>query len=185
MTVTETIINLAVAKSTVDFEKRKGALIGITTEGTGSQKRRVQAPRQNTFGGKWFMGQSSSTNADRSQERIIHETFKARGYGVELRIRDFPEFCWHEFNRAIYNLRHRDDLNIPKPRMESVVVEGRRLTVAYYQLLPGKWSERESDAAPQKPRRSYVAGAPPKPWEQVCAEREAKIRQPESFELRP
>jgi len=99
------------------------------------------------------MAKSSSTNHDRSQERIIHEVFECRGYGVELRIRDFPEFCAHEFNRAIYNLRWRDDLNIPKPRMESVVVDGRRLTISYYRLLPGKWSERETESAPPSSTR--------------------------------
>ena len=36
------------------------------------------------------------------------------------------------------------------------------------------------------PVSSFSAGKPPKSWEQVCAERDAKMSQPEpSFELRP
>jgi hypothetical protein len=79
--------------------------------------------------------------------------------------------CAAQYNARILELR-RAGFNIPKPRIETV--NGQKHT--WYRLLPSA----------SAPISSFSAEKPLKSWEQVCAEREEKMRQQgPSFELVP
>jgi hypothetical protein len=121
-------------------------------------------------------------NCDVSQERDIHEIFKSHGYGVWIPLPKFPHL--HEFNRAVHNLRWRDDLNIQNRTERVTRPDGRKGTNSFYRLLPGSWRElggkpEQGYAKREAPTSSFSAPKPSKSWEQVCAERDEKTRQPE------
>jgi hypothetical protein len=130
-------------------------------------------------------------NENRSQETTIAAIFKSRGYGVEIPLNQFPHL--HEFNRAIHNLRWRDDLNIGNRTERVTLPDGRKQTNSFYRLLPGSWRELrgkpENPKQYQEPRRAMQTFRLPLPamksWEQVCAERERKLAAPEPWSLTP
>jgi hypothetical protein len=95
---------------------------------------------------------------------ILRLLIEARGAWVPL-----PEImaCAAQYNARILELR-RAGFNIPKPRIETI--NGQKHT--WYRLLPS------SAQAPVS--SSFSAAKQSKSWEQVCAEREEKMRQPES-----
>lgn len=120
---------------------------------------------------------ATQRNCDASQEADVREVFKSSGYGVWIPLPEFPHL--HEFNRAIHNLRWRDDLNIQNKTERSSKVGGRPVTNSFYRLNPGSW--RELRGKPEKEPRhpwSFPFSAkcnPPKSWEEVCAERDRKL----------
>jgi hypothetical protein len=116
----------------------------------------------------------------RSQEAQILEIFRSAGYGVEVPLRTFPVWLAHEFNRAIHNLRWRDDLNIGNRTARRSTPEGNTVTDSFYTLYPGRWSDLRG-----KPEL-FSLRVRPKSWEEVTAERDEKMRQSEPpFELVP
>ena len=106
--------------------------------------------------------------AKTQRARILRLLIDARGAWVPL-----PEImaCAAQYNARILELR-RAGFNIPKPRVETI--NGQKHT--WYRLLSSPVAA---------PVSSFSAAKPSKSWEQVCAEREEKMRQPESFELVP
>jgi hypothetical protein len=109
-------------------------------------------------------------NAKTQRARILRLLIEACGAWVPL-----PEImaCAAQYNARILELR-RDGFNIPKPRVE--VINGQKHT--WYRLLPSPAPASNS---------SFSAEKPPKSWEQVCAERDEKMRQTAEppFELVP
>jgi hypothetical protein len=101
---------------------------------------------------------------------ILRLLIEARGAWVPL-----PEImaCAAQYNARILELR-RDGFNIPKPRVE--IINGQKHT--WYRLLPSPVAA---------PISIFSAAKPSKSWEQVCAERDEKMRQPgpTPFELVP
>ncbi len=85
-------------------------------------------------------------NWDLSQENDVHGVFKSYGYGVWIPLPKFPHL--HEFNRAVHNLRWRDDLNIQNRTERVSRPDGRKGTDSFYRLLPGSW--RELRGKPEK-----------------------------------
>jgi hypothetical protein len=112
-------------------------------------------------------------NSDPSQERDIREFFKAKGYGVWIPLNQFPHL--HEFNRAIHNLRQRENLNIEN-RCERVIrQDGRRGTNSFYRLNPGSWHELRG-----KPEKQIREGT--RASRAASFEREFHVVQPQEQE---
>ncbi len=85
-------------------------------------------------------------NANQSQEADVLAVFKRHGYGVWISLPEFPHL--HELNRAIHNLRHRNDFNIGNRCERSIRSDGRTVTRSWYRLLPGRWSELRGKPEP-------------------------------------
>ena len=114
------------------------------------------------------------------QERILG-LLKSKGYGNWVERYEFldlqPRIC--DFTTRIFELRHKRDFNI---QCETKTVDG--VKHSRYRLLPGSW--RELRGKPEKEPRhpwSFPFSAkcnPPKSWEEVCRERDEKLRKPEA-----
>lgn len=131
--------------------------------------------------GNIYRSTIQSGNCDASQESDIREVFKSRGYGVWIPLPEFPH--QHEFNRAIHNLRKREDLNIQNKIERASKKDGRAVTKSWYRLNPGSYAELRGKPE-REPRHPWSFPfspkcAPPKSWEEVCRERDEKLRKPE------
>src|SRR6266404_3995013 len=107
------------------------------------------------------------------QERDILLVFKSKGYCQWIELTEFPHL--HEFNRAIHNLRHKQDLNIQNRCERARKSNGRALTKSFYRLNPGSWAELRGKPESEKRDRSIFPSRPVTSWEETCRERERKL----------
>jgi hypothetical protein len=112
----------------------------------------------------------STPQSNTQRAAILRLLIDARGAWVPL-----PEImaCAAQYNARLHELR-KAGFNIPKPRIETI--NGQKHT--WYRLLASPMAA---------PVSSFSAAKPSKSWEQVCSERDEKMRQTMQtpFELVP
>ena len=128
------------------------------------------------------MGQSCNTESTGQQERIL-DLLKSKGYWNWVQLWEILDLQPRivDINTRLWELRHKRDLNIQNKKWR---VNG--VTRSAYRLLPGSYAELGGKPESEKRDRSFLPSQPGKSWEEICRERDEKLRKaaPE-FELTP